>query len=229
MSKFFTNSYKFTHSEIDTAEQSKLLNIALILSIITIIYNLLEGSVSVFLGLSDETLVLFGFGVDSFVEVLSGIGIFHMILRTKKSGNQVNRDQFERTALKVTGISFYILTIGLIIGVIFNIVEGARPETTFWGIVIALISLLTMYLLIISKLKVGYKLNSDAIIADANCTKTCFYLSLILLASSGLYELFQVAYIDEAGTLGIAYFAYKEGKEAFQKSNSEKLACHCED
>lgn len=229
MLKLFTITPKNTQTRLNTTEKSRLLNLALLLSVITILYNLVEGSISVFLGISDETLVLFGFGVDSFVEVLSGTGIFHMILRTKKSGNPVDRDKFERTALKITGMSFYILTIGLIIGVIFNLVEGAKPETTFWGIVIALISLVTMYLLIISKLNVGYKLNSDAIISDANCTKTCFYLSLILLASSGFYELFQLAYIDEAGSLGIAYFAFKEGKEAFTKSKSEKLACQCED
>ena len=68
-----------------------------------------------------------------------------------------------------------------------------------------------------AKLKVGKELKSDAIIADANCTKTCFYLSFLLLASSGLYELFQIAYIDIAGSLGIAYFAFKEGREAFEK------------
>ena len=65
------------------------------------------------------------------------------------------------------------------------------------------------------KISVGKKLNSDAIIADANCTKTCFYLSFILLASSGLYELLGIAWFDIAGSLGIAWFAFREGKEAF--------------
>jgi len=47
---------------------------AILLSQITVFYNLLEGLVSVFLGLEDETLSLLGFGIDSFVEVISGIG-----------------------------------------------------------------------------------------------------------------------------------------------------------
>ena len=55
------------------------------------------------------------------------------------------------------------------------------------------------------------------VITDANCTKTCFYLSFILLASSGLYELFNIAYFDILGSLGIAYFAFSEGKETFEK------------
>ena len=76
-----------------------------------------------------------------------------------------------------------------------------------------------MYLLIRFKLRAGRKLNSPAIIADANCTKTCFYLSGVLLLSSGLYELFRIHYIDIAGALIIAFFAFKEGKEAFEKSS----------
>jgi divalent metal cation (Fe/Co/Zn/Cd) transporter len=205
---------------------NKLVNKALILSIITILYNVIEGAISVYFGMEDETLALFGFGVDSFVEVISGIGIFHMIIRMKRS--EVNtRDKFERTALKITGFSFYMLTIGLIIGSILNIILDVEPSTTFVGILISVISIATMYYLMRSKLKVGKSLNSDAIIADANCTKTCFYLSFILLFSSVGYELFQIPYIDIVGSLGIAYFAFKEGKEAFEKSNAEVLACNC--
>jgi divalent metal cation (Fe/Co/Zn/Cd) transporter len=86
-----------------------------------------------------------------------------------------------------------------------------------------------MYWLMTSKQKVGKVLNSDAIIADANCTKTCFYLSFILLVSSGLYELLSVAYFDILGSLGIAYFSFKEGREAFEKAKSGILMCNCED
>lgn len=204
------------------------INTALILSLITIFYNIAEGVISVYFGTEDETLALFGFGVDSFVEVISGIGILHMIIRMKRS-NVNKRDGFERTALKITGFSFYILTAGLIFGSFLNIINDVKPETTIVGIIVSVISIFTMYYLMNAKLKVGKELKSDAIIADANCTKTCFYLSFLLLASSGLYELFQISYIDIAGSLGIAYFAFKEGKEAFEKSVSENLACACHD
>ncbi len=204
------------------------INTALILSLITIFYNIAEGVISVYFGTEDETLALFGFGVDSFVEVISGIGILHMIIRMKRS-NVNKRDGFERTALKITGFSFYLLTAGLIFGSFLNIINDVKPETTIVGIIVSVISIFTMYYLMNAKLKVGKELKSDAIIADANCTKTCFYLSFLLLASSGLYELFQISYIDIAGSLGIAYFAFKEGKEAFEKSVSENLACTCHD
>jgi len=207
---------------------NKPLRFALALGLITIFYNIIEGTISIFFGLEDETLALFGFGVDSFVEVISGIGITHMLLRMKYS-KVVSRDKFEKTALRITGFSFFLLAIGLIVGSAFNLVQNSHPQTTVAGIIIAVVSILTMYWLMTSKLKVGKALNSDAIIADANCTKTCFYLSFILLASSGLYELFHIRYFDILGSLGIAYFAFNEGREAYEKVKSGNLACNCDD
>ena len=49
------------------------------LAIFTIVYNLFEGLISVWFGYSDKTLALFGFGVDSFIEVISGLGILQML------------------------------------------------------------------------------------------------------------------------------------------------------
>lgn len=213
---------------ITSKTSNQLVSFALLLSIITIVYNILEGFFSLLFGINDETLALFGFGVDSFVEVISGIGIFHMIIRMKR--NPVSsRDKFERTALKITGLSFYLLSAGLIIASVLLILNNVKPETTLFGIVISIVSILTMYILLHYKLKVGKELNSDAIIADANCTKTCFYLSFILLATSLSYEVFNIGYLDIAGSLGISYFAYKEGKESLYKSKSEKLSCTCKD
>lgn len=209
-------------------QESRLIRTAYILAFVTIIYNIFEGLVSIYYGMEDETLALLGFGVDSFVEVISGIGILHLVWRMKYFA-VTRRDHFERQALKITGFAFYLLTAGLLVGAVLNIINGIKPDTTLVGIIISSISILTMYVLMTFKLKVGKALNSDAIIADANCTKTCFYLSFILLASSLLYELTGIAYIDIAGSLGVAWFAFKEGKEAFDKAKSESLSCCCND
>jgi hypothetical protein len=204
--------------------KNKLLRIALILGVFTIVYNLLEGIVSTYFGYEDETLALFGFGFDSFVEVISGIGIVHMIVRMKGRRNSVeDSDKFEITALKITGTGFYILTIGLIIGIALNIITKSVPETTLIGIIVSSVSIVTMYLLMNYKLKIGTALNSDPIIADANCTKTCFYLSFILLTASVLYEILGIRFIDEIGSLGIAWFAFNEGKESFEKVRNKSL------
>lgn len=198
---------------------------ASILALITIFYNLGEGLFSVSFGLKDETLSLFGFGLDSFVEVLSGIGIWHMIRRLRQNRN-TNPDKFEQQALRITGTAFYILVAGLVLSAFFNLYRGHKPETTFWGIVVALISIFTMWALIHYKNKVGKQLNSEAILEDANCTKACLYLSFVLLLASTGYELIGIGGIDSVGGILIAVFAFREGRESFEKAHD--IACRCD-
>jgi divalent metal cation (Fe/Co/Zn/Cd) transporter len=205
-------------------ENSRLYHRAGLLALITIGYNFLEGLVSIWFGLGDETFALFGFGLDSFVEVISGIGIWHMV-RRQRATSGIAPDRFERRALRITGGAFSLLAIGLAATALVNVIQGNRPTSTFWGIVVALVSIVSMGLLIRAKVRVGTALASPAILADAACTRACLYLSVVLLAASAGYELTGIGWLDALGTLGIAAFAVKEGREAFGKAKG--IACCC--
>lgn len=222
---------QMSHEDHEHKNRSKLFNIAFGLSLFTIVSNLIEGTVSTWLGYEDETLALFGFGIDSFIEVISATGIAHMIIRIRKNPLS-SPASFERTALRITGVSFFLLAAGLTITAIISFVQGSRPETTRWGIVISLISISVMVGLVAAKRKVGGLLNSQPIIADAGCTLACVYMSVVLLISSVAYELTGIGFLDSLGAVGIAWFSVREGKEAFEKAASGDLACsscgdHC--
>ena len=197
---------------------------ASLLALITIFYNIAEGVVSVWFGAVDETIALFGFGLDSFVEVISGIGIWHMVRRLGK-GEHGDRDPFEKRALRITGGAFYLLAGGMVVTAIVSILQGHRPETTRWGIIVSVVSIASMWLLMHYKVKVGTALNSPAILADAACTRTCLQLSLVLLAASAGYALTGVGYLDAVGSLLIAILSIREGRETLQKACG--LACSC--
>jgi len=206
-----------------TSEQ-KFYRQAYRLSLFTIFYNIAEGIISMILGYADETLSLFGFGADSFIEVMSGIGIAIMILRIKRNPDSP-KSTFEKTALKITGTAFYLLSVGLLIGIVINLITRHKPETTLWGVVISLVSIAVMVWLMNAKKSIGKKLNSEPIIADANCTKICVYMSLVLLVSSLVYELTGFAYADTIGAAGLIYFSVSEGKEAFEKVKGKECTC----
>lgn len=209
---------------LTSAHDQKYYNLAFGLAIFTILYNFAEGIIATWLGYEDETLALFGFGVDSFIELISGVGIMQMVIRIRQHPDSP-RGNFEKTALRVTGYSFYLLVTGLVITAVLNLYRGHKPETTFWGVVIASISIVVMLVLIYGKIKTGRALHSAAILADANCTKVCIYMSLVLLASSAIYEYTNFAYADSLGTLGLAWFSYQEGKECFDKANNVECSC----
>jgi divalent metal cation (Fe/Co/Zn/Cd) transporter len=209
-----------------TPTEARLYRAALWLGIFTVLYNLAEGVVSILFGVQDETLSLFGFGVDSFIEVISGVGIIAMVLRIQRNPH-TPRSTFEVTALRITGASFYLLAAGLLATAVLNLVTGHAPETTAAGVIISLISIAVMWALVAAKTQVGRRLNSAPILADAGCTKVCIYMSLVVLAASLVYELTGFGFVDSLGALGLIYFAVSEGKEAFEKARGLET-CDCD-
>jgi divalent metal cation (Fe/Co/Zn/Cd) transporter len=147
------------------------------------------------------------------------------MVRRMRASDGTGRDEFEKTALRITGGAFYLLAAGLAVTAAVNIYQGHRPSTTVWGIIIGALSIASMWLLIHYKVKTGRALNSDAILADAACTRTCLRLSFVLLAASIGYELTGAGYIDSAGTLVIAWMSLGEGREALGKAKG--LSCSC--
>jgi divalent metal cation (Fe/Co/Zn/Cd) transporter len=86
-----------------------------------------------------------------------------------------------------------------------------------------------MWALVSAKRRVGRALDSAPILADANCTMVCIYMSLVLLASSLIYELTGFGLVDSLGAFGLIYFSVNEGREAFEKAAGMECSCGCED
>jgi divalent metal cation (Fe/Co/Zn/Cd) transporter len=207
------------------SNEEKWWQLAFALGVFTIVYNLAEGIVATWLGYEDETLALFGFGLDSFIEMISGFGIVQMVRRIRHQP-QSSRSPFEVTALRITGTSFYLLATGLALSAVLNIVWGRTPVTTFWGVVISSVSIGIMAALIYGKLRAGKALNSAPLIADARCSQVCIYMSIVLLLSSLIYETTGFGYADSLGTLGLVWFSVTEGRECFEKA-AARNRCHC--
>ena len=208
------------------SSQTKYWQYALWLAVFTVVYNLAEGLVSIYFGAQDETLTLFGFGVDSFIEVMSGLGILAMVIRIRRDP-EAPRSQFEQAALRVTGASFYLLAAGLAATSVYNLFIGHKPTTTVPGLIISVASLAAMWALVKGKRGVGEALHSAPILADANCTLVCIYMSLVLLAASLIYQFTGFGFVDSLGALGLIYFSINEGKEAFEKARN--IADDCDD
>ena len=151
-----------------------------------------------------------------------------MVLRIYQN-TDTPRSQFERTALRITGTSFYLLAVGLATTAIYNLFTAHKPTTTLPALVISLVSIAVMWALVMGKRHVGRTLNSSPILADANCTLVCIYMSVVLLASSLIFQFTGFGFIDSLGALGLIYFSINEGKEAFGKAAGVEIDCCGED
>ena len=212
--------------EISKETEHILLKKALLLSTLTIVYNLIEGLVSVYFGITDETLVLFGFGADSFIETISATGIAVMIWRMQTNPDS-NKSRFEKRALQITGFCFYLLSALLVYQIVVNELAGHKPESAWAGVIISVLSIIFMYFLIRAKRKVGEALDSKPILADVNCGKVCIYMSVVLLVSTLLYGITGIGHIDSLGALVLVWFSFKEGRESFEKSKGKNCECEC--
>jgi len=195
---------------------------ALFLSYFTVGYNILEGVCSIFFGTVTGSVALVGFGIDSFIESLSGS---IMIWRFGKHGNLSKEDEerIEKKAIKLIGYSFFILGAYVLLKSGKALYFGERPDPSLAGIIIAILSLIIMPVLFYIKHKTGKALKSKSLVADSKQTLACIIMSVALLTGLALNYLYQIWWLDPIVGVFIALILFKEGKEALEE---EKL-CNC--
>jgi divalent metal cation (Fe/Co/Zn/Cd) transporter len=196
---------------IEKQNRIALVSSAKRLEYITIIWNLLEGLVSLVAGLFSGSISLVGFGVDSFIEVASGsIVLWRMLV----DHNIARREHNEHLALKLVGFSFIGLSCYLIFQAIMRFHDQTPPQHSVPGIVIAGLSLIVMPLLAGAKRKIAAGLKSSAMKADARQADFCAYLSAILLVGLLLNFFFGWWWADPVAALIMASIIGNEGTNA---------------
>ncbi|MCA1620292.1 MAG: cation transporter [Acidobacteria bacterium] len=182
------------------------------LEYLTIGWNSLEGIIAVSAGLAAGSIALVGFGLDSVIEVTSGVALLwrlHMDAPAK-------RERAEQVALRVVGLSFLALAAYVAFDALKSLVAREPPEASYVGIAIATLSLLVMPLLARAKRVVAAKINSRAMRADSRQTDICAYLSAILLGGLILNALFGWWWADPVAALVMTPIIGKEGVEALR-------------
>lgn len=205
-----------------STDNARLLKRAKGLAVFTIAYNLIEGAVSVYYGVEENSVSLAGFGIDSFVEVLSAA-----ILYWKISGHQTDPAR-EQLALKGIGVLFMLLAVTTFGSAAYQLLTKQHPETTLPGLVISATSLSFMLWLWKAKKGVGEKLKDPVILGDAACSLACIQLSVVLFMGS---LVFWVApglwWADAAAALVLTYFITKEGLSFLRADASAGAGCGC--
>ena len=190
----------------------KLSRKALLLSYFTVGYNVVEGVVSIIAGALAGSIALIGFGLDSFVESLSG-GV--MIWRFRKRGklSKEEEENIERKATKLVGYTFFVLAIYVLYESINKLVFQETPAPSLLGIIIAIVSLIVMPILFYHKYKTGNALSSRSLVADSKETLACIFLSLALLIGLGANYLFGYWQADPIVGIIVVIFLVWEGYE----------------
>jgi len=187
-------------------ERSRLGRRARLLAAASVTYNPAEAAVAVGAGLAASSVALVGFGLDSLVEVSSGLVILwqfaHRLPETR-----------ERQAQRAIALSFFALAGYVGVESVRSLLGGVDAAPSPVGIGLAVASLLVMPFLSVAQRRTGRALGSGAVVADGTQTLLCTYLSAVLLAGLVLNALLGWSWADPLAGLVIAAVAVKEGRE----------------
>ena len=179
----------------------------------TIAWNSLEGIVAVVAGVIAGSISLVGFGVDSFIEVISGAAL---LWRMSVDAEEHHRERIEQMTLRIVGACFLALAAYVGYEAVSNLMEKKAPEHSLPGIILACVSLVVMPLLSRAKRRVAAHLKSAAMNADAKQTEFCTYLSAVLLGGLLLNAVADLWWADPISALIMVPIIAKEGVDGLR-------------
>ncbi|MDQ2904333.1 MAG: cation transporter [Ktedonobacteraceae bacterium] len=196
---------------------------------VTIVWMVIEASIAISVGFATRSVSLQGFGIDSIVELIAG-GILLWRLLVEQRGGSVERiEDAERRASWVTAISLFALAVYIVGDSTWSFFTQTRPESSWWGVGLAVAAAIIMPLLWQGKLRVAKRIGSAALKADAACSVTCAYMSLTLLAGLLLNRVFGWWWADPLAALALVYFLVQEGREALHEARTGEQCSCCAD
>lgn len=199
----------------DPARRRKLGQRAQLLAAVSVLYNAVEAVVAITAGLVAGSIALVGFGLDSIVEVSSGLIILWQFRHHLPESR-------ERRALRLMALSFFALAAYVTFESVRALAVGHDAASSPVGIGLAIASLVIMPFLSWAQRRTGRSLGSNAVVADSSQTALCAYLSAVLLAGLLLNATLGWSWADPVAGLVIAAVAVREGREAWR---GEGCAC----
>ena len=194
---------------LDATQRARLGRRAQLLAAASVSYNAVEAVIAISAGMVAGSSALVGFGLDSVVEVSSGL----IILWQFKHRLPQSREQ---QALRLIALSFFALAGYVAQDSVRALLAGADPDPSPVGIALAATSLAVMPFLSWAQRRTGRALGSNAVVADGTQTLLCTYLSAVLLGGLVLNATLGWSWADPIAGLVIAAVAFKEGRQAWR-------------
>lgn len=194
---------------IDAPTRTRLGRRARLLASLSVTYNVAEAVIAIWAGIIAGSVALIGFGLDSVVEVSSGLIILWQFSHKLPESR-------EHQALRLLAYSFFALAAYVAFESGRALLTGADADPSNVGIGLAIASLVVMPFISFFQRRTGRALGSNAVYADGTQTLLCTYLSAVLLIGLVLNATLGWSWADPIAGLIIAGVAVREGVEAWK-------------
>lgn len=179
-----------------------------------VFYNLAEATLSLIAGIVAGSTALMAFGLDSTVEVLSGLVIIWQF-------RQANPERHEKRALRLIAVAFFALAVYVGIESALTLIEGRPPSPSMLGIAVAVASILIMPFVSWIQRRTGLELGSASVVADSKQVLLCTVMSAALLVGLAGNALMGWWWLDPVVGIVIALLAVHEGLEAMEEAGEK--------
>jgi len=194
------------------ASRAKQVSRALSLSVLTVAWNGLAGSIAVYAAMASGSLALLGFGGDAMIDSVASAGLIWRFLVESQDPERAAR--VEATAERIVGLALVALALYLAAGSIRSLADQSHPEASIASIVLLIASALLLPALAVAKYRVAAALGSGALRADSILTAVAASLALITLGSVAAANAFGFWWADAVAALVVAVIVLREGRSA---------------
>jgi divalent metal cation (Fe/Co/Zn/Cd) transporter len=174
----------------------------------SVAYNVVEAAVSMAAGVAASSVALVGFGLDSIIEMSSGLIIVWQFRHELPESR-------ERRALRMIAVSFFALAAYITVESLRALWLREEANASPVGIALAAVSLVVMPAISRMQRNTGRALGSTSVVADSKQALLCTYLSGVLLVGLALNATLSWWWADSAVGLVVAVLAVLEGREAW--------------
>ncbi len=195
------------------SEHAKLIRRGLWLEYASMAWMTIEASVAIIAGILASSLALVAFGLDSVIEFAAAAIVVWQLRGVS--------DDRERRAVRLIGVTFFILATYLLAEGIRDLVQQTKPEVSIPGIAVSAAALVVMPLLALAKHRTGNALANRTLVADAAESALCAFTSGAALLGIGLNAALGWWWADPAAALVIAALAVREGIEAWEEGHDD--------
>ena len=205
----------------EAATRAELLQRGLLLEYLTVGWNIVEGLIAIGAGVVSGSVALVGFGMDSFVESISGAVLIWRLREERVGADEERVAAVERRAERLVGVAFLVLAAYVTFEAVRSLIGGETPDASPIGIILTLVSIPVMLWLAAAKRGTGEALGSRALIADSRQTRACWYLSVVALAGLAANAVLGWWWADPLAALGISVILVREGLEAVRGEDDD--------
>lgn len=176
---------------------------------LTVAWMVIEAAVAIGAGIAARSVLLTAFGVDSVIELLSGVVLYRRL--------KGDSEHLEATATRISGVLLVLLCAYVVVTSLAGLLLRVAPTESVVGIAVCAVALVAMPLLAWAKQRVNVVLQSPALRADIAETVSCAYLAAVTLAGLVIAGLTGWWWVQYAAALLLLIWLVPEARETLEE------------